>query len=245
MKIYVLLIVLLAEGFSTKAQQDTGGVQPSRESIACHARRVKITEPPYNLLKVKTLIALIHSTDDQEILDQKKYLSLSFREKYTYHMIHGETYSQNCDAIPDILEEDKKIFAQLPDIFGEYSWSERQLTFFRANRDSVISLMRSSINADHQVGLNFKSVMVEINANEMIPLLIRTYQMNHNDHDILTVLMLLMKNNEYPEFMLSSSYKKLYADRESSYSSYLAFNKANQDLIIKRALDFYHGVHKE
>ena len=75
-------------------------------------------------------------------------------------------------------------------------------------------------------------------AKEMIPLLIKTYNINKKDHDILTVLMLLMKESEYPEFVNSSSFKKLYADETSSYQAFLSFNSENEELIIKRASDF-------
>ena len=79
-----------------------------------------------------------------------------------------------------------------------------------------------------------------MNAREMIPFLIKTYNADKKDHDILTVFMLLMKNNSYKPFMASQSFKKLYGE-EASYQAYLDFNKANEELILKRALDFYHG----
>jgi hypothetical protein len=60
---------------------------------------------------------------------------------------------------------------------------------------------------------------------------------------MLTVLMNLMKDNEYEPFLLSGSYKKLYAE-ETSYQSYLTDSKANEDLIIKRATDFYNADKK-
>jgi hypothetical protein len=78
----------------------------------------------------------------------------------------------------------------------------------------------------------------------MIPLLIKTYNTDKKDHDILTVLMLLMKKNNYAEFINSPSFKKLYADDESSYRAYLSLNSANEELIIKRASDFYNGLSK-
>ena len=78
----------------------------------------------------------------------------------------------------------------------------------------------------------------------MIPFLISTYNVNKKDHDILTVLMLLMLNNEYKEFMNSLSYKKLYGDKAGSYNAFLNFNVPNEELIIKRATDFYNGLPK-
>lgn len=223
----------------------------SKESHAYHVYREKITRPPDGLEKILGMINKI-STDqnigadeDNSALPLKNYSSLSLREKFTYNMVHGESYSQNCDAMPPIQDEQKKIFARLPDVFGEYSWSTRQRDFFKANKDSVVSLMTASIERTNRVGVNYKQVIVDINAAEMIPLLIKTYNAEKKDHDILTVLMLLMLNDSYGPFLSSVSYKKLYADKVSSYTAYLTFNAANEALIIQRATDFFNGLPKK
>ena len=56
--------------------------------------------PPYGLEKIKALIPRIKWYDDTlsqmsyaDSLDTKAYDSLSFREKFTYNMIHPEGYS--------------------------------------------------------------------------------------------------------------------------------------------------------
>ncbi len=53
-----------------------------------------------------------------------------------------------------------------------------------------------------------------------------------------------MKDNEYEPFLLSGSYKKLYAE-DTSYQNYLNYSKANEELIIKRATDFYNADKKK
>ena len=243
-RFYFSLLIITAYYYSS-AQEDEIWKDASKESQAYHKYRLKIIVPPYGLQKVKTFISKIKSdNDDNEVPNQKNYLSLSFREKFTYHMIHGESYSQNCDLMPPVQDEQKKIFAQLPDVFGEFGWSARQLKFFNANRDSVIELMKSSIVKNNRIGVNFKQVIVDINGKEMIPFLVKTYNLEKKDYDILTILMLLMKDNEYDQFLISTSYQKLYADSQASYTSYLNFNTLNQDLIIKRATDFYNGLLK-
>jgi hypothetical protein len=75
---------------------------------------------------------------------------------------------------------------------------------------------------------------------KMIPFLIKTYNIDKKDHDILTVLMLLMKENQYKPFLASQSFRKLYGE-EASYQAHLELNKANEELILKRAMDFYNG----
>ena len=238
---YVVLCLLLFASFSLSAQEADHWQEASKESQAYHDFRIKTSIPPYGLGKVKAIIQKIKSTDDENLkLNNKEYMALSFREKFTYHMIHAETYSQNCDAMPPIQDEQKKIFGYLPDAFNEYSWSERQSNFLTSNRDSVIALITESANRSKRLGVNYKMAIAEMNAKQMIPFLVKFYNTDKKDHDILTVLMLLMKKNEYQPFMSSASYKKLYGD-EANYQAYLEFNKANEALILKRAMDFYNG----
>ncbi|NLR62268.1 hypothetical protein HGH93_29525 [Chitinophaga polysaccharea] len=240
MKKVIAILVLVTLYQHSFAQED------SNESYEKY--RHKITRPPYGLEKVLTLVKNVASDENENLpIAQKDYLALSLREKFTYHMIHAETYSQNCDAIPPDPDLQKKIFGQLPDAFDDFSWSERQGNFFQANRDSVIALMTESIGRTNRIGLNYKMAIVDINAREMIPLLINVYNRDHKDHDILTVLMLLMKNNEYGPFMTSPSFKKLYASTnyESSYRAALTLNTANEELIIQRAKSFYDTLPKK
>jgi hypothetical protein len=238
---YFLMSILIAFPLFADAQEEEVWKDPSAESQAYHEYRLKETTPPYGLTKVKLMISKIQSPDDENFkLNNKDYLALSLREKFTYHMIHPESFSQNCDAMPPIQDEQKKIFGQLPDVFGDGSWSERQTNFLKSNRDSVIAFIKESTTRSKRIGANYKLAIVEMNAKEMIPFLIKTYNADKKDHDILTVLMLLMKNNEYKPFMTSLSYKKLYGD-EANYQTWLDFNKANEELILKRASDFSIG----
>ena len=237
----ILSFLLVACSFNLFAQDGEVWHEASKESQAYHQYRLKSSIPPYGLTKVKVLITKIKSTEDENLkLNNKDYTALSLREKFTYHMIHAETYSQNCDVMPPIQDEHKKIFGYLPDAFDEYSWSERQANFMTSHKDSVIALIKESANRSKRLGVNYKMAVVEMNAKEMIPFLISFYKADKKDHDILTVLMLLMKKSEYKPFMASASFKKLYSE-EASYQAYLDFNKANEDLILKRAMDFYGG----
>jgi hypothetical protein len=248
MKLMMSCLVLFFSA-ATFAQEDGVWRPASKESEAYHQYRTKPTVPSYGLTKVKALITKIEADDeDNESLKPAVYNALSLREKFTYHMIHAESFSQNCDAMPPIQNEHKKIFAYTVDAFDEYAWSDRQLTFLKTNRDSVIAWMNESIVRTKRVGVNFKHAIIEVNAKEMIPLLISTYNAKKSvipskarDLDILTVLMIVMKENEYEPFLKSISYKKLYSD-ESNYLSYLAYNKGNEDLIIKRAMEFYNAT---
>jgi hypothetical protein len=243
---YTLILLFVFSFFVTSAQR---GQKPrvSLESRSYHDYRLKPTVPPYGLIKIEALIKKIKYNEEEEIraIDKATYESLSFREKFTYNMIHAESFSQNCAYIPPPKNEQTKIFAYLPDAFDEYQWSDRQATFLATNRDSIISLMEGSITRSKRIGVNFKHAILEINAKEMIPFLVRTYKGNTimKDLDILTIFLQMMKENEYDPFITSGSYRKLYSD-DSSYQSYLNYNKANEDLIIKRVMDFYNATKK-
>lgn len=209
------------------------------------------TEPPYGLDTVKALIAKIKFVENPEggetgskALDEKTYASLSFNEKFTYHMVHPESYSQNCDILPAQPKKTERIYGTLPDVFGEFDWSERQLNFFKNNRDTVTQLMKSLIAKNSFIGTNIKEAIVAMNATEMIPYLTEFYNRKKEDHYILTVLLLLMKENKYPEFVNSTGYKKLYEQASEDYRNapHLVYNKANEDLIIQRATNFYNGL---
>jgi len=242
---FILSLIFIFSSIYAFAQRE-GKKEATNESQAYHELRVKPSVPPYGLVKIKDLIKVVKSDEEgNEALSAKVYESLSLREKFTYHMIHGESYSQNCDAMPPIKDEHKKIFAFLPDMFDEYAWSDRQSTFLTSNRDSVIAFIKESIKRSKRVGVNYKHAILEINAREMIPFLITTYTSGttRKDLDLLTLFMLLMKNDEYDPFISSGSYRKLYSE-ESDYMSYLNYTKGNEQLIIKRVTDFYNANKK-
>jgi hypothetical protein len=245
MKLFSFLFFLLCPVLLIAQDEEYLWKEASPESQAYHAYRSKTTIPPYGLAKVKALIAKVQSgEDDNLVLNSKDYLALSLREKFTYNMIHAESYNQNCDAYPPIQDEQKKIFADLPDAFDEYAWSSRQRDFLNGNRDSVMALIRESVNRSGRMGTNYKMTLVEIDALEMIPFLVETYKRpgQFKDLDILTVLLQLMKKGGYLPFKDSQSYRKLYGP-DSNHQSFLQYNKPNEDLIIERAMNLYKSEH--
>lgn len=238
---FVFLLIPLLSGIATFAQEDSLWKEASKESQAYHKFRQRLSYPPYSLEKINQIIRkqVVTDSEDNLVMKEKAYEALSPREKFTYIMIHGEAYSQNCDAMPPIQDEQTKIFGYLPDLFSEFSWSDRQKKFLTDNRDSVMAWIKDCVSKNNRLGLNFKLSLYQINAREMIPFIIRSYTANRKDHDLLTLLMLLMKDNNYAGFLNSSSFKKLYGE-ESNYQDFILASKANQDLIIKRATDFYN-----
>ncbi len=157
-------------------------------------------------------------------------------------MIHRESFSQICTLSLD--DGRKKIFAELPRLPDDLYWSGRQLKFFTDNKDSATTLMENCILKDGWVGLNFKTIIVNINAKLLTSLIINIYKSDKEDHDLLTVLMLLMKENKYSEFTTSPIYKDLYERENSSYKSFVDLNDENEDFIIKCATNFCNTLSK-
>lgn len=243
-QICLLLSCLLAAS-SASFSQDTDYKEPSRKSQAYHESRLYVATPPYGLEKVRKLMKKMVDVPDKDesdmgtlSLSSKAYASLTIREKFTYTMIHGESYSQACDVFLAEDGEENRIYKRLPDFFAEESWSDRQVKFLKDNRDSVMTLIRESVTRSKKFGLNYKAAILEINGVEMIPFLVGYFNQQKKDGDILTLMNLLMKENKYPPFMNSATYQKLYSS-ENIYQGYIEFNKANEELIIKRALEFY------
>ncbi|HET6256612.1 MAG TPA: hypothetical protein VFE32_21235 [Puia sp.] len=204
-----------------------------------------ITIPPFGLDKVMAAIRQMHETDTESdegftiALSDSVYNALTFKEKFTYNLIHGESYQQMCDPLPERPHEEARIYGQTVDYFGEFRWSDRQENFFKNNRDSVEQLMKAVIAQPAPVGMNLLDAIIVSNATGLIPNLIDAGRRDNSNHYILTTLMVLMKKNNYPEFTASTSYMKLYTGDADTYSRYLIYNKANEDLIIRRATNFY------
>ncbi len=243
MKFVPLFTMLIASAVvPVQAHQNPS---PSKASQEYHRYRQQITSPAFGLKKVQKLIRAIKpDPDDNRRLSDSAFKAMSIAEKFTYTMIHGEDSSQNCDESSPILDEHKKVFSYLPGAFNnETDWSDRQRKFLSANRPALLPLLRKTMASQHRVGANLKSCIVELNAWELIPDLISVYKGARKDHDILTTLMLLMKENKFKPFLDSATFRKFYND-DASYQAYVDTNKANQNLTIERAEAFFRSQKK-
>lgn len=213
--------------------------QDDPASRRTHAARTAITEPSYGLSKVKKLISKLKTdSDDNTSMPTKEFNSLTLHEKFTYVMLHGEEFSQNCSVMPPLEHEDTMIFAYAPDPFGDdMIWSERQTSFLNKNRAAVVAMIRATMKAHRHVGANLKEAIVQMTATELIPDLISAHQREPNDHDILTVLMLVMKEKKYKPFLVSTIFKKLYG-ADTSYQAHVPANATNEKLILNWATAF-------
>jgi len=205
--------------------------------------------PPYGLEKIKELAKKGVRIDDPyggdqstDSLEEKVYDALTLREKFTYNIIHPESWAQNCDILPMQTDKAARIYGTLPDVYNEYDWSDHQMAFFRDNRDSVQAWIKEIAQRDGRVGENFRELIVATNTTGLIPVLAEMAKKETKDHYDLTTLLLLMEKNKYPEYLNSSSCKKLADHSSYEHPPYLVYNKANEDLIIQRATNFYNGL---
>lgn len=231
----LLSLALLTAGTAAQAS-------PSAASRRYHEAREAQSIPPYGLQKVRALIHRL-KTDSEggSRLGQAAYDGLSFNEKFTYVMLHGEDFDQNCDMSPGIMQEERKIFSYVPSAFADVAmWSKRQQAFLKENRTLVIGLMRDTIRRQHRVGANFKQAIVELKAVELIPDLCAVYRSTRRDHDILTVLMILMKDAKYRPFVSTQAYRKLFGD-QARYEAFLPATPANQNMVLNMATTFYRS----
>ena len=235
------MLLALATLVPAVSAQDVKPEDLSPATKRYRAYRLQPTEPPFGLSKVKALVARIKpDKEDNRRLSAAAFDRLTAPERFTYCMVHGEDASQNCDAMPWIVDEEHKVFARSPGFFGEEIWSDRQLAFLRSHRSDVVRLLRRTIRARRRVGSNLKDTVEYLHANELIPDLIWAYDLDHKDHDILTTLMVLMGDGKFKPFLESLTYKKLYGENASS-QSYIVANEANQKLMAERAMAFYRS----
>lgn len=224
----------------TPAQE--GPVQINAETRRYRQYRLQNTEPPFGLGKVKRMIGKIKRVEDANggtaALTRTAWNRLTTPEKFTYCMLHGEMYSQNCDVMPWVMNEEDKIFGQVSGLSGEEYLSERQEAFLKKHRAEVIRLLRTTIREKGRVGLNLKEAIGDLEAYELIPDLVKVYSRDRRDNDILTVLFLLMKEGKYKPFLSSMSYQVLYGP-DSSYKDFVVASPANQRLTIQRAMGYY------
>ncbi len=245
MKFFYCLLFMGIAYYPVSAQAPVMPKDGGSESGNYRLQRFYISEPLYGLQKIKGLIrGFVPIPSAPKKVDTKIYDLFSLPEKFTYNMIYPESFSQLCSRMLQVEDEQNKLFAYLPDVFGTQAWSKKQRDFFQDNRDSVIKLLKACILSNNRLGLNFKWVIVNINAKSLIPLIISVYNFDKKDHDLLTVLMLLMYENHYSEFLNSRIWKDLYSGADANYKWFIDAGGETGDLVINYATNFYNAQPK-
>jgi hypothetical protein len=241
-----ILIVLPSLLFAQEIKKVSASSTAYAKFKAYKNKHGLISAKVQKLLKVQKAKDNNATDDDYENrgISQEDLNGLSASELYSYCMAYPESYSQICDVIPPIKDEDKKIMALLATNYDEYYLSTRQIEALKTNSDAIVKIVFTIVNKENRLGLNNKILLHAINAKKAIPNIIKFYKAStKKDYDVLTLLNLLMLDGKYEPFMSSASYKKLYAENETpSYDRHLTFNKDNEALILERAQAYYDSL---
>ena len=230
----VLLSLLTLSAVVARAQRDLDEKDVSPATRRYHELRQQDTEPPFALAKAK---AAIKPLDDEKTASPL-WPRMSVEERFTYCMLHGEVFDQNCAEMPWFVDEEEKVFAYpAPFEYGQAQWSPRQTAFLKGRRGAVVGLLRRTIQARGSVGANLKAAIIEVQANELIPDLATVYRRDPRDQDILTAMAVLMKNGGDRAFRASRVGRTLYGPG-ASYKSFVVASEANRRLILGQAMAF-------
>jgi hypothetical protein len=237
---FLLSVCVLATAYTSLfAQFDPPGL--TKTSKAYHAYRMVETAPSFGLAKVEALIKKLKAdSQDDQAMTVKQFNGLSISERFTYCLVHGEVFSQNCDGMPATLGEENMIFGHPLGPWGEQQqWSDKQKAFLHSNRATVISLLRATMRSKNRVGTNLKMAIIELDAYELIPDMVYVFSPTKKDNDILSTFFLLMRDGKFKPFLASATYTKLYAGGEASYRAFVVGNPENKQLTISRAMAYY------
>lgn len=231
---------------TTLVAQEHVYVEPTQADRNYRAYREQETKPEFGLRKVESLIKKIKEPEDDGMIadyiaaiSKDEFKRLNLKEQFTYVMIHPEVYSQACIDDMTSRGEDQKIFGLLTFRLSGVDWSADQYKFLKQNRDTVQTLIFETIAVKKHMGVNLKSALVEISAWESIPAMIRYYQTNRKDRDVLTVLSLILKKEQYTPYLKSKMYGKLYLG-DANYMTSVCFNTANEQFLLSTAQDYYN-----
>lgn len=243
-----VLIFCLWKCSSVIGQEIYYDIVPQKEDLKYYNNREKLSYPPFGLRKIRKLIKAEmrkiprdYPVDDFNVgITDSKFEKLSLEEKFAYCLIHPEIYSQNCAESIYFFEPQNKIFGELTSSYPLQGWSDRQITFFETYKKDNLVLFEKTLNNTGHFGMNLKVFLLEIDAWEEIPFLIDYYSSHPNDNDVLTILLGLMKNNDYANLLNSGFYKKLF-DNDDYLERWIFASQANKDMILALANDYYQS----
>ena len=225
------VLIVFAAGCLALAQ--TKGQDPAMKE---YAYRYEITKPAFGLKKIE---ALIHRNP----VPESAFRSLTVEERFTYVVLHGEVFSQGCAAFPFTSPAGHKIFARAAEGLGDppnSQWSAREIRFLLRHRGEVIDLLRETIRSRNRIGANLKMAIDEVAARELVPDMLDVFERDRKDLDILTLCLIMMKDDQYQPFLESTAYRTLYGPVSNERSS-LEANRANIDAIESMARAYWRS----
>jgi hypothetical protein len=177
-------------------------------------------------------------------LSDKDFGSLSPTEKFIYAHQYPESYSQNCSmyaASRDLT----KIYSNIPFMITGEKMSERQKQSLKDNRTITLACLEKCIKFNSYISLGYKQTILTIDAWELIPSILSLEERMHqrskevkDDPYLYSLLMVLMKQDGFKEFVNTDIYKKLYSEKVS-YRASIDFTEKIRKTIIDVSKNFY------
>jgi hypothetical protein len=177
-------------------------------------------------------------------LSDGEFRSLSPLEKFIYAHKYPESSMQTC-GLYDMARDMSLIPANIPYLFDGERMSERQIKSLQDNRDSTMDYLSNCIDFYSHIPLGYKKTIIEINGWEFIPSILSLEEkMNRRDTGtvkdpyIYSLLMVLMKNNKFKDFIATTTYKKLYGE-SASYREKISYTADIRNQIRELSQKFY------
>ncbi|MFT3823469.1 MAG: hypothetical protein QM731_06090 [Chitinophagaceae bacterium] len=177
-------------------------------------------------------------------LSDSFFKQLTPKEHFIYAHQYPESYMQNCSFSGFDAEEDKKIFAHLPFMIEGVRMSKRQATALEKNRDSSLVYLKQCITSAGNIPLAYKMTINNLDAYELIPLIVATEKANPGkDTYLYSLVMEMMEKDKFDTFIKSDLYKELYGERKS-YRTSIASTAEKRQAIISMATAWFEQKQK-
>jgi hypothetical protein len=167
-----------------------------------------------------------------DFLTEKEFNQLNIKEHLYYAFCFPEMSTQICAMYMPDKNKDKKIQLFLPFPEDVRVLSERQSNKLKENKDSVVVYLNQCIDNAKTLDTEFKSNLTEVDAYLCIPNLIARYKKaSKKDNELLTTLVMLMRNSDYAPLTESAMIQKAY--ESSTHEGQIPSIPANEENIKK------------
>lgn len=230
MKPFAFLFILAAFfGFALKSD-------PGEAAINC------FSSPKLNALMNKT--PKPKESWEAKKLSDSDLASLDVMGLVVYAHHFPEQYFQSCSRYSRATDESEKIHSILPRKGEGLTMSFRQWESLKKNRDSVIYIISHCFENEAGISDDYKQTIVGLAGHEAIPTLKKILERQPQklkDTYILTVLMLLMKNENYAPFIATELCKALYNEDNKDFRKEMTvvLTKSRRDEILTLAGTYY------
>lgn len=224
---FLLFICLVGAGATTLAQNKEA---EEINFYIVNDGRTMNSKSPFGYEKLEKMKAAM------KLMSQAAFDSLSPEEKFTFAMSFPEQFQQICAFRPP-QELKGKIYLNLAYVFTGSVMSKRQKEFLLNNPRQTIDLIRQTTTDTSFIGYNYKLTIRDLNAFELVPLVIANYRKTH-DNDLLSLLIEMMLKNRYAPFLRSEIGKEFKTEMDFRYNKrFLAFTKERERIILKYATE--------